>query len=45
MAFRWKNYRIKHGDRQKVMPLATLEFIRWFLIHALHESLHHIRYG
>jgi hypothetical protein len=25
-AFRWKDYRIKSGDRQKVMRLATPEF-------------------
>jgi len=35
VAFRWKDYRIKSGDRQKVMRLATPEFIRRFLIHVL----------
>ncbi|CUI00039.1 Putative transposase [Leisingera aquaemixtae] len=35
VAFRWKDYRIKRGDRQKVMRLATPEFIRRFLIHFL----------
>ena len=33
VAFRWKDYRIKSSDRQKVMRLATPEFIRRFLIH------------
>ena len=33
VAFRWKDYRIKSGDRQKVMRLTTAEFIRRFLIH------------
>jgi len=35
VAFRWKDYRIKPGDRQKVMRLTTPEFIRRFLIHIL----------
>jgi hypothetical protein len=38
VAFRWKDYRIKQGDRQKVMRLATGEFIRRFLIHVLPPS-------
>jgi hypothetical protein len=38
VAFRWKDYRIKSGDRQKVMRLATPEFIRRFLIHVLPPS-------
>ena len=33
VTFRWKDYRIKNGDRHKVMRLATDEFIRRFLIH------------
>lgn len=44
MAFRWKDYRIKSGDRQKVMRLATSEFIRRFLIHVLPDGFHRIRY-
>jgi len=44
VAFRWKDYRIKSGDRQKVMRLATGEFIRRFLIHALPDGLHRIRH-
>jgi len=35
VAFRWKDYRIKRGDRMKVMRLPTSEFIRRFLIHVL----------
>ena len=38
VAFRWKDYRIKQGDRQKIMRLATPEFIRRFLIHVLLAS-------
>ena len=44
VAFRWKNYRIKQGDRQKVMRLATGEFIRRFLIHVLPDGFHRIRH-
>jgi Putative transposase len=43
VAFRWKDYRIKNGDRQKVMRLATGEFIRRFLIHVLPDGFHRIR--
>ncbi len=38
VAFRWKDYRVKTGDRQKVMQLTTDEFIRRFLIHVLPPS-------
>ena len=44
VAFRWKDYRIKTGDRQKVMRLATDEFIRRFLIHVLPGGFHRIRH-
>jgi hypothetical protein len=44
VAFRWKDYRIKNRDRQKVMRLATSEFIRRFLIHVLPEGFHRIRH-
>lgn len=44
IAFRWKDYHIKQGDRQKVMWLATDEFIRRFLIHALPDGFHRIRH-
>ena len=44
VAFRWKDYRVKNGDRQKVMRLATPEFIRRFLIHVLPDGFHRIRH-
>lgn len=44
VAFRWKDYRIKTGDRQKIMWLATDEFIRRFLIHVLPNGFHRIRH-
>ena len=44
VAFRWKDYRIKSGDRQKVLRLATPEFIRRFLIHVLPDGFHRIRH-
>jgi hypothetical protein len=44
VAFRWKDYRIKTGDRRKVMRLATDEFIRRFLIHVLPDGFHRIRH-
>ncbi len=44
VAIRWKDYRVKSGDRQKVMRLATPEFIRRFLIHVLPDGFHRIRH-
>ena len=44
VAFRWKNYRIKTGERQNTMRLATGEFIRRFLIHTLPDGFHRIRH-
>mgnify|MGYP001827384915 CR=1 FL=1 len=44
VAFRWKDYRIKRGDRMKVMRLDTGEFIRRFLIHVLPDGFHRIRH-
>jgi len=44
VAFRWKNYRIKTGDRRSVMRLTTDEFIRRFLIHVLPDGFHRIRH-
>ena len=44
VAFRWKDYRIKTGERQKVMRLETSEFIRRFLIHVLPDGFHRIRH-
>ena len=45
VAFRWKDYRIKRGDRMKVMRLPTSEFIRRFLIHVLPSGFHRIRHA
>jgi hypothetical protein len=45
VAFRWKDYRIKRGDRMKVMRLPTGEFIRRFLTHALPSGFHRIRHA
>lgn len=44
VAFRWKDYRIKSGDRMKVLRLNTGEFICRFLLHVLPEGFHRIRY-
>tara|TARA_R110000737_G_scaffold140862_1_gene171636 strand:- start:284 stop:1477 length:1194 start_codon:yes stop_codon:yes gene_type:complete len=44
VAFRWEDYRIKNGERQKVMRMATPEFIRRFLIHVLPDGFHRIRH-
>ena len=38
VVFRWKDYRIKQGDRMKIIRLPTGEFIRRFLIHVLPPS-------
>ncbi|MEL7048748.1 MAG: IS91 family transposase, partial [Pseudomonadota bacterium] len=43
VAFKWKDYRIKRGDRMKVMHLPTFEFIRRFLMHVLPDRFHRIR--
>ena len=44
VTFRWKDYRADGLDRQKVMTLATGEFIRRFLIHVLPHGFHRIRH-
>lgn len=44
VTFRWKDYRLKHRNCQKVMRLATGEFIRRFLIHVLPDGFHRIRH-
>ena len=44
VAFRWKDYRVKNGDRQKVMRVAMREFIRRFLMHILPDGFHRIRH-
>src|SRR5450755_3987978 len=44
VSFRWKDYRADGRERQKVMTLATAEFIRRFLIHVLPHGFHRIRH-
>jgi hypothetical protein len=44
VTFRWKDYRADGRDRQKLMTLATGEFIRRFLIHVLPQGFHRIRH-
>jgi hypothetical protein len=44
ITFRWKDYRAEGRDRQKLMTLATAEFIRRFLIHVLPHGFHRIRH-
>ena len=45
VAFRWKDYRIKRGDRMRVMRLPVPEFIRRFLVHVLPSGFHRIRHA
>ncbi len=44
VAFKWKDYRIKRGDRMKLLRLPTFEFIRRFLTHVLPDRFHRIRH-
>lgn len=44
VVFKWKDYRAKNRDRQKVMHLGTPEFIRRFLSHVLPRGFHRIRH-
>ena len=44
VTFRWKDYRAKGRDRQKVMTLPAHEFIRRFLMHVLPKGFHRIRH-
>jgi hypothetical protein len=44
VTFRYKDYRRNGADRQQVMTLATDEFIRRFLLHALPRGFHRIRH-
>jgi hypothetical protein len=44
VTFRWKDYRAKGRQRQKLMTLASGEFIRRFLIHVLPSGFHRIRH-
>jgi hypothetical protein len=46
VTFKYKDYRVEGAARFKTMTLATAEFIRRFLIHALPKGFHRIRdYG
>ena len=40
VAFRWRDYRFKNGDRQKIMRLAKPEVAPCFLIHVLPDGFH-----
>ena len=42
--FKWKDYRARGRERQKIMTLASREFIRRFLIHVLPGGFHRIRH-
>ncbi len=44
VTFKWKDYRAEGEERQKLMTLATGEFIRRFLIHVLPSGFHRIRH-
>jgi hypothetical protein len=44
VTFKWKDYRLEGRERYKRMTLATDEFIRRFLVHALPAGFHRIRY-
>ncbi len=44
ITFKWKDYRAKGRSRQKLMTLASGEFIRRFLIHVLPSGFHRIRH-
>ena len=44
VTFRWKDDRVKSGDRQKTMRPGTDEFIRRFPIHVPPDGVHRIRH-
>ncbi len=44
VSFKYKDYRREGQERQKLMTLATDEFIRRFLLHVLPPGFHRIRY-
>lgn len=44
VSFRWKNYRVKTQQRQRIMQLSHAEFIRRFLLHVLPTAFHRIRH-
>ncbi len=45
VTFKWKDYRAKGRERQKVMTLDAEEFIRRFLLHVLPRGFHRIRHS
>jgi hypothetical protein len=45
VAFQWKDYRVKSGERRSVIRLSTIEFIRRFLIHVLPDGFHRIHHS
>jgi hypothetical protein len=44
VTFKWKDYCAEGRERQKIMTLASDEFIRRFLIHVLPRGFHRIRH-
>jgi hypothetical protein len=44
VTFRYKDYRREGSERQRVMTLASHEFIRRFLLHVLPQGFHRIRH-
>jgi putative transposase/transposase-like zinc-binding protein len=44
VSFKWKDYRIKGGDRLSTRTLDAAEFIRRFLLHVLPSGFHRIRH-
>ena len=44
VTFRYKDYRRDGAERQRVMTVATDEFIRRFLLHVLPRGFHRIRH-
>jgi hypothetical protein len=44
VAFRWKDYRGRGRERDKIMRLAPDEFIRRFLLHVLPDGFHRMRH-
>ena len=44
VTFRYKDYRRDGAERQRVMTLASFEFIRRFLLHLLPHGFHRIRH-
>jgi len=44
VTLKWKDYRAKAADRQKLMTLQAPEFIRRFLLHVLPKGFHRIRH-